>query len=79
MTILSKTGNVNYLTNDLIYLVRIGEEEQSHYIYIKCRSRFFNLSTQKGDKDKRFCPICNEKVNNTEYNSHISKGYRFAN
>ena len=63
---LSKAGKIEYLTNDLVYLLRIDKEEKSHYIYIKKISHFFNLSTQKGDKDQTFCPICSQKVKTTE-------------
>ena len=73
---LSKAGKIEYLTNDLVYLLRIDNEEKSHYIYIKKISHFFNLSTQKGDKDKTFCPICSQKVKTTEYKEHLCKCYK---
>ena len=40
-TILSKPGNIDYLKNDLIDLLRIDSAEKSHYIYIKAIDEFF--------------------------------------
>jgi hypothetical protein len=31
----SRNGNTNYIHDDLIYLLLIEDEEQSHYVYIK--------------------------------------------
>ncbi|MFM7979422.1 MAG: hypothetical protein ACKPKO_08920, partial [Candidatus Fonsibacter sp.] len=31
---LSKAGKIEYLTNDLVYLLRIDNRQKSHYIYI---------------------------------------------
>ena len=34
--ILEKEGMAKYATNEIIHLLRIAEEDNSHYIYIKC-------------------------------------------
>ena len=70
---LSKTRNIDYLTYDLIYLLRVDNEDKSHYLYIKNINHFVNLNKHCCDKDKRFCPMCNNKVDLKEYNNHISK------
>ena len=75
---LSKAGKIEYLTLDLVYLLSIGNEETSHYIHINNISHLNNLSTQIGDKDKRFSPICSQKVPHKKYNAHICKCYKFA-
>ena len=59
---LSKVGKIEYLMLVLVYVLRTENEERSLYIYIKNISGLFNLSTYTGDKDKRFCPICSQKV-----------------
>ena len=76
--ITDKKGNGNYIMNDCIYLLRIENQEQSHYVYIKHIDRLFNLHHHIQDKDKRFCPICTNKVNISEYGSHVSQCYKFA-
>ena len=45
-------GNIEYIKNDVIYLLRIEDEEESHYVYIKHISRLLNLNsyTKPGDK-----------------------------
>ena len=55
-------GWAQYLLNDCIYLLRIEDEEQSHYVYIKHIDRLVNLHHHLVDKDKRFCPICEKGV-----------------
>ena len=42
---LGQRGNIAYLTDDLIYLLRIEADNKSHYIYIKSINHFFNLHT----------------------------------
>ena len=48
-----KTGNIDYIQNDIIYLLRVENDETSHYIYIKHVERLFNLHHQGCDKDKK--------------------------
>jgi len=69
---LGQRGNIAYLTDDLIYLLRIEADSKSHYIYIKNIDHFFNLHTHTHDTDERFCPICSKKVLIYEFRSHIS-------
>ena len=71
-------GKTEYIMNDIIYLLRVEEDKQSHYIYIKhiCH------------KDKTFCPICQKGIvvepkDETErgvdkFKEHLSKCYKFA-
>ena len=37
-------GNVNHISNDIIYLLRIEQEDQSHYVYIKHIQRLLHLN-----------------------------------
>ena len=55
---LGQRGRIAYLTDDLIYLLRIEAGNNSHYVYIKNIDHFFNLHTYTHDTNKRFCPIC---------------------
>ena len=52
-----KNGHVDYYNKDLIYLLRIENEDHSHFVYIKHISRLLNLSTQKDDCNKRLLKI----------------------
>jgi hypothetical protein len=57
-----KKGDFDYMTNDIIYLLRVEQDDKSHYIYIKHIERLFNLHHHVEDKDKKLCPMCNGKV-----------------
>ena len=72
---LGQRGNIAYLTDDLIYLLRIEADNKSHYIYIKSKDHFFNLHKHTHDTSKRFCPICSNTILIDEFRSHISKCY----
>jgi hypothetical protein len=52
----SCTGNIP--RSAYVLLLRIEQEEQSHYVYIKKIESLLNLHHQLVDKDKRHCPIC---------------------
>jgi hypothetical protein len=69
--IVDKQGLIEYIHNDLIYLLRVTEGENSHYIYIKNVLHFINFVKCSKDKDKSFCPICQKKVKNDKYKQHI--------
>ena len=73
-----KPGKAQYLLNDCIYLLRIDDEEQSHYVYIKHIDRLVKLHHHLIDKDKRFCPICEKGVKLNEYTRHVSQCYAFS-
>jgi hypothetical protein len=73
-----KNGNTDYITNDIIYLLRVENDETSHYIYIKLVERLFNLHQHIADKDKRFCPMCNGKIKFCEYDKHLKDCYQFC-
>ena len=62
----------------MIYLLRVNDEEKSHYIYIQHIDRLLNLHTHIEDKDKRFCPMCNGKIKICDYSKHVHECYKFA-
>ena len=73
-----KAGNTNYILNECIYLLRIENEEQSHYVYFKNVGSFLNLHHHKEDQGKILCPICQGKHKPEEWRAHVSKCYKFA-
>ena len=75
---MSKQGSIDYITNDIIYLLLVENEEKSHYIYIKNIDNLFNIHKCSVDKDKRFCPMCNGKINYSEYTKHLSDCVKFC-
>ena len=72
-----KKRDFEYITNDIIYLLRIEQDDKSHYIY-KHIERLFNLHSSGDDKDKKLCPMCNGKIKLCEYSKHISMCYKFC-
>ena len=72
-----KKGNSKYILNDCMYLLRVEEEDQAHYIYIKHLDRLFNAHQHVVDKDKRLCPICTKKIHINDYKSQLSQCYKF--
>ena len=73
-----RDGNIDYIQNDIIYLLRIEQEENSHYVYIKHIDRLLNIHTHVDDKGKKFCPMCSKKIAFSDWNCHISKCYDFC-
>ena len=71
-----KFGNVNYMLNDCIYLLRVEDGDTSHYIYIKRIESLLNLHHHLQDKDNRFCPMCNGSIKLNEYEKHVSLCYK---
>ena len=53
---LGQRGNIAYLTNDLIYLLRIEVGNKSHYIYLKSKDHFFNLHKHTHDTKEAILP-----------------------
>lgn len=76
--ITDKEGNNDYILNDVIYLLRISNDDKEHYIYIKHIDRLMNIHTQRTDTNKRYCPICRGKIDFKEYTTHISNCLKFA-
>ena len=70
--ILEKEGRYEYVSNDVIYLLRISSEENSHYIYIKNLGNFTNVVHCSKDKGKHPCPICNKRILKSELNLEVS-------
>ena len=73
-----KTGLMENNDKGHIYLSRVEDDEQSHFIYIKLIGRLMNIHQHTTDKDKRFCPLRNGKIQQTEFTKHITECYRFA-
>ena len=73
-----KTGLMENYDKDHIYLLRVENDEQSHFIYIRLIGRLMNIHQHTTDKDKRFCPVCNGKIKQSEFTKHITECYRFA-
>ena len=74
-----KKGACDYICNDIIYLLRIENEENSHYVYIKHIERLFNLHANHcTNEPKRFCPICNGKISHDKFATHLKDCYKFA-
>jgi hypothetical protein len=83
-------GKAEYILNDLIYLLRVEQDGQSHYIYIKHIERLMNTHALTCHKGKKYCPICQKPVvacaeNDTEngievdhFRKHLSECYKFA-
>ena len=71
-----REGNHNYIINDIVDVLRIEHGLGSHYVYIKHISRLLNLTTHVEDKDKRYCPYCNTKVQCQKFNNHIRTCYK---
>ena len=78
--ILEYTGNIDYIKNDIIYLLRIQNETMSHYVYIKHIARLLNLNSYtKADETKEFCPYCNKNVKVTDFfDNHLRDCYKRA-
>jgi hypothetical protein len=77
---LEYAGNVHYIKNDIIYLLRIEADENSHYVYIKHIQRLLNLNNYtKPDKHKEFCPYCNKNVEVKDFfENHLRDCYKRA-
>ena len=78
--LLEYAGNIEFIRNEIIYLLRIEHEEQSHYVYIKHIQRLLNLNSYtKPDKHTEFCPYCNKKVNVKDFfENHLKDCYKRA-
>ena len=70
-----KMGNPDYVSNDVVYLLRIEDEETSHYVYIKHLSRFINLNYNGKATGQNFCPFCEKQCDECLI-SHIPKCYK---
>jgi hypothetical protein len=55
-------GNKDYLLNERIYLLRIGDETKSHYVYIKHIQRLLNKTTHVSGANKKMCPFCEKLI-----------------
>ena len=66
-----KSGNRTYCNNDCIYLLRIEDKKNSHYVYIKNIGRLLHLNSHIEDTEKRVCPWCEGKFQMDKYDSHL--------
>ena len=57
-----KVGDPEYVCNDVIYLLRIEQEELSHYVYIKHLSRLININFNGKATGKNLCPYCEKNM-----------------
>ena len=51
--LLEYLGNKEYLLNDRIYLLRVENEEKTHYIYIKHIEKLLNENTHVSGVNKK--------------------------
>ena len=60
-----------------MYLLRVENEDNSHYIYIKHIGRLLNLSEtgHKDNKDKKFCPYCSKLYHLKKFELHVKYCY----
>ena len=68
-------GNPDYIMNDNINLLRIEDEDKSHYIYIKHLSRLINLNAHKSHHGC-WCPYCEKPQPEENIKDHIGKCYK---
>ena len=86
--ICDSAGKTEYILNDLIYLLKVDDKDQSHYIYVKHIDRLLNTHKLTCHKDKQYCPICSQKIVITKENDdeigidkfrqHLAKCHKFA-
>ena len=69
-----RNGNPQYRDNP-VYLLRVEEGDNAHYVYVKHISRLLNKSTQTGDKDKKFCPYCEKLYAEEKWERHLKVCY----
>ena len=75
--ILEYVGDINNIKNEIIYLLRISDDEKSHYIYIKHIARLLNLNGHR--INKTLCPYCNKGVDAGDFfDNHIKDCYKRA-
>ena len=75
--ILEYVGDIHNIKNDIIYLLRISDDEKSHYIYIKHIARLLNLNGHR--TNKTFCPYCNKGIEAGDFfNNHVKDCYKRA-
>jgi len=71
-------GNNEYIDTNLIYLLRVEQDNKSHYIYIKHIERLMRIHTQTCHQGKKYCPICQKAVKGEILKEHFTQCYRFA-
>lgn len=76
-SIASKKGDPRF-ANNIIYLLRVEDEDRAHFIYIKHIDRLLNLHHFLENKYNRFCPYCTCSVKLNEYCRHVSKCSKLA-
>ena len=73
-----KIGNKDYILKDVIYLLRIENEDNSHYVYIKHIERLFNRHVNSKTVGTKLCPLCEKDIKEKDYRNHVSICYKFC-
>ena len=74
-------GNIHFIKNDIVYLLRIESEDgsNSHYVYIKHIQRLLNLKCYIDGHANKFCPYCHKNVREEDFHTkHIRDCYKRA-
>ena len=66
-----KRGNPDYILNDVIYLLRVENDDNAHYIYIKHLERLFNTHKCSQVKGTKLFPLCEKNINEQKNIIHI--------
>ena len=73
-----RKGNLDYVTNDVISLLRIEADDNAHYIYIKHLERLFHTYTNSATAGKNICPLCEKKGDEKEYKAHLTQCQKYG-
>ena len=76
-TVKDKDGNGNYLEN-LATLLRVENEKNAHYIYIKHLDRLLHNHHYCKDCDKNMCLCCKKMVDIHDFDNHMRSCYKFV-
>ena len=70
---LARSGNLNYIQGDnMIYLLKLEDNDIAHYVYIKNICHFLHASKNIRTGDNKYCPVCDETIPMNEFNGHIN-------
>ncbi len=73
-----KTGHEDYYTKDLVNLLRIEDNEKSHYVYVKNISNLLKLCHGSDGNNRSFCQFCQNKVPEDKFKAHLASCYNIA-
>ena len=69
-------GNPDYISNEYIHLLRIGDDEKSHYVYIKDFARLINLNRHVSHNDGTLCPFCEKYHTGINMSDHVKSCHK---